>query len=270
MCRSFYSRQSDAQSSRSASTAERYYGFAETRREVVWQLGHRAQVYLCRVLSPSGSTQSKSRKFVRLIEFSLRSKGIGEYVNLRTGMPCHLHPTSALFACGFTPDYIVYHELIMTTKVNPSSPPPLLFFSSHLEDSFVLGIHAMCDVRRWTLVGRTRSDVLQFERIVENAQRTRSKGEFGEIDHGRRDAFGSREVDSNQRGSGRGRLDTVDSKSNRHAVRTAEDGQCHAKTNNAVPLWNLKVSFFCTMERKINHTDTKGDREREQLSVLLM
>jgi hypothetical protein len=45
-------------------------------------------------------------------------KGIGEYVNLRTGMPCHLHPTSALFGCGFTPDYIVYHELIMTTKVN--------------------------------------------------------------------------------------------------------------------------------------------------------
>ena len=45
------------------------------------------------------------------------TKGIGEYVNLRTGMPCHLHPTSALFGCGFTPDYIVYHELIMTTKV---------------------------------------------------------------------------------------------------------------------------------------------------------
>ncbi|XP_078739392.1 pre-mRNA-splicing factor ATP-dependent RNA helicase PRP16-like [Lampetra fluviatilis] len=43
-------------------------------------------------------------------------KGIGEYVNIRTGMPCHLHPTSALFGMGFTPDYIVYHELIMTTK----------------------------------------------------------------------------------------------------------------------------------------------------------
>uniref|UniRef100_A0A8C4Q2V9 Pre-mRNA-splicing factor ATP-dependent RNA helicase PRP16 n=1 Tax=Eptatretus burgeri TaxID=7764 RepID=A0A8C4Q2V9_EPTBU len=43
-------------------------------------------------------------------------KGIGEYVNVRTGMPCHLHPTSALFGMGFTPDYIVYHELIMTSK----------------------------------------------------------------------------------------------------------------------------------------------------------
>ncbi|XP_070574858.1 pre-mRNA-splicing factor ATP-dependent RNA helicase PRP16-like [Ptychodera flava] len=43
-------------------------------------------------------------------------KGIGEYVNVRTGMPCHLHPTSALYGMGFTPDYIVYHELVMTSK----------------------------------------------------------------------------------------------------------------------------------------------------------
>ncbi|XP_026124168.1 pre-mRNA-splicing factor ATP-dependent RNA helicase PRP16-like [Carassius auratus] len=43
-------------------------------------------------------------------------KGIGEYVNVRTGMPCHLHPTSALFGMGYTPDYIIYHELVMTTK----------------------------------------------------------------------------------------------------------------------------------------------------------
>ena len=39
------------------------------------------------------------------------------YVNMRTGMPCHLHPTSALFGMGYTPDYIVYHELVMTSKV---------------------------------------------------------------------------------------------------------------------------------------------------------
>ncbi|XP_036351402.2 pre-mRNA-splicing factor ATP-dependent RNA helicase PRP16-like [Ochotona princeps] len=43
-------------------------------------------------------------------------KGIGEYVNIRTGMPCHLRPTSSLFGMGDTPDYIVYHELVMTTK----------------------------------------------------------------------------------------------------------------------------------------------------------
>ncbi|KAG5463626.1 MAG: hypothetical protein BJ554DRAFT_5913, partial [Olpidium bornovanus] len=45
-----------------------------------------------------------------------RLKGIGEYVNCRTGMPCHLHPTSSLYGLGYTPDYIVYHELVMTSK----------------------------------------------------------------------------------------------------------------------------------------------------------
>lgn len=31
-------------------------------------------------------------------------------------MPCFLHPTSALYGLGYTPDYIVYHELVYTTK----------------------------------------------------------------------------------------------------------------------------------------------------------
>eukprot|EP00163_Fabomonas_tropica_P033310 TRINITY_DN868_c0_g1_i4.p1 TRINITY_DN868_c0_g1~~TRINITY_DN868_c0_g1_i4.p1 ORF type:complete len:1344 (-),score=333.35 TRINITY_DN868_c0_g1_i4:90-4121(-) len=47
---------------------------------------------------------------------SARLKGIGEYVNMRTGMPCHLHPTSALYGLGYTADYLTYHELVMTTK----------------------------------------------------------------------------------------------------------------------------------------------------------
>ncbi|KAJ1661857.1 Pre-mRNA-splicing factor ATP-dependent RNA helicase PRP16 [Coemansia sp. RSA 1646] len=45
-----------------------------------------------------------------------RTKNLGEYTNLRTGMPCHVHPTSALYGMGYTPDYIVYHELIYTSK----------------------------------------------------------------------------------------------------------------------------------------------------------
>ena len=45
-----------------------------------------------------------------------RLKGVGEYVNARNGMPCHLHPSSALYGLGYTPDYVVYHELIMTSK----------------------------------------------------------------------------------------------------------------------------------------------------------
>ncbi|KAG9144614.1 hypothetical protein Leryth_010816 [Lithospermum erythrorhizon] len=47
---------------------------------------------------------------------SARLKGIGEYVNCRSGMPCHLHPSSALYGLGYTPDYVVYHELLLTTK----------------------------------------------------------------------------------------------------------------------------------------------------------
>lgn len=45
-----------------------------------------------------------------------RMKGIGEYLNCRTGIPCQLHPSSALYGLGYTPDYIVYHELILTSK----------------------------------------------------------------------------------------------------------------------------------------------------------
>ncbi|ONI11704.1 hypothetical protein PRUPE_4G121400 [Prunus persica] len=45
-----------------------------------------------------------------------RLKGVVEYVNCRTGMPCHLHPSSALYGMGCTPEYVVYHELILTTK----------------------------------------------------------------------------------------------------------------------------------------------------------
>ena len=45
-------------------------------------------------------------------------KTVAEYVNMRNGMPCHLHPSSALFGMGVQPEYIVYHE------VRSSSPAP--------------------------------------------------------------------------------------------------------------------------------------------------
>ena len=68
---------------------------------------------------------------------AVRLKGVGEYVNLLTGMPCFLHPSSALYTSGSfvtyvcaphihsllvrhsllaTPEYAVYHELTFTTK----------------------------------------------------------------------------------------------------------------------------------------------------------
>ena len=31
-------------------------------------------------------------------------------------MPCFLHPSSALYGLGYTPDYIAYHELVYTSK----------------------------------------------------------------------------------------------------------------------------------------------------------
>ena len=62
-------------------------------------------------------------------------KGIGEFVNIRSGLPTHLHPTSALSGLGCelykhlrcllsdelflfadTPSYVIYHELILTSK----------------------------------------------------------------------------------------------------------------------------------------------------------
>lgn len=63
-----------------------------------------------------------------------RLKGVAEYVNVRNGMPCFLHPTSALYGmgewaaiqqhsvdascirqlliAGYTAYYIVYHEIV--------------------------------------------------------------------------------------------------------------------------------------------------------------
>lgn len=38
------------------------------------------------------------------------------YAQCCAGMPCFLHPTSALYGLGYTPDYIAYHELVYTTK----------------------------------------------------------------------------------------------------------------------------------------------------------
>ncbi|GAA5971353.1 hypothetical protein JCM8115_003473 [Rhodotorula mucilaginosa] len=45
-----------------------------------------------------------------------RVKGIGEFQHLRTGVPMHLHATSSLYGLGYLPDYVVYHELVLTSK----------------------------------------------------------------------------------------------------------------------------------------------------------
>ena len=47
---------------------------------------------------------------------SSKIKGIGEYINMLSGIPSSLHPSSSLFGLGYTPDYVCYHELISTSK----------------------------------------------------------------------------------------------------------------------------------------------------------
>ena len=47
---------------------------------------------------------------------SSKIKGIGEYINMLSGIPSALHPSSALYGLGYTPDYVCYHELISTSK----------------------------------------------------------------------------------------------------------------------------------------------------------
>lgn len=69
-------------------------------------------------ISSCGTDWDVVRKAVCSAYFhnSARLKGIGEYVNTRSGAPCHLHPSSALYGLGYTPEYVVYHELILTAK----------------------------------------------------------------------------------------------------------------------------------------------------------
>lgn len=58
------------------------------------------------------------RKAITSAYFSnaCKIKSFGEYINLRKGISAHLHPSSAMYGTGYNPDYVVYHELVMTNK----------------------------------------------------------------------------------------------------------------------------------------------------------
>lgn len=86
-------------------------------REVRAQLEDILRTQKLRLVS-SGTDWDRVRQCITSGYFhqAARVKGIGEYVNLRTGIPLHLHPTSALYGLGYTPDYVVYHELTLTSK----------------------------------------------------------------------------------------------------------------------------------------------------------
>ncbi|SBT79513.1 pre-mRNA-splicing factor ATP-dependent RNA helicase PRP16, putative [Plasmodium malariae] len=43
-------------------------------------------------------------------------KSFSEYINLRTNVSCHVHPNCSLYNIGYTPDYVIYQEIVFTTK----------------------------------------------------------------------------------------------------------------------------------------------------------
>lgn len=45
-----------------------------------------------------------------------RVRGLTEYMSLRSNLIMQLHPTSALYGLGYLPEYVVYHELVLTSK----------------------------------------------------------------------------------------------------------------------------------------------------------
>ena len=62
-----------------------------------------------------------------------RMKTVAEYVNMRNGMPCHLHPSSSLFGMGVQPEYdhASYHpRTLISSPLSSSSPSPLLLLCS--------------------------------------------------------------------------------------------------------------------------------------------
>ena len=45
-----------------------------------------------------------------------KRRGVQDYITMLTGVPCCVHPSSALFNGGTMPDYVVYHELVFTQR----------------------------------------------------------------------------------------------------------------------------------------------------------
>lgn len=85
-------------------------------KDVVDQLKHIMKTHKYNITSTKDENVIKRCICKSYFHQAAMLKNLKEYQNLRTGMPCHLHPTSALFNAGSLPKYIIYHELVMTTK----------------------------------------------------------------------------------------------------------------------------------------------------------
>lgn len=85
-------------------------------KDIVDQLKHIMKTHKYKVISTSNEDIIKKCICKSYFHQAGMLKNLKEYINLRSGMPCHLHPTSALYNAGSLPKYIIYHELVMTTK----------------------------------------------------------------------------------------------------------------------------------------------------------
>lgn len=85
-------------------------------RDVVDQLKHIMDTHRYRLSTTRDETIIKRCICKSYFHQAAMLKNLKEYQNIRTGMPCQLHPTSALYNMGSLPKYIIYHELVVTTK----------------------------------------------------------------------------------------------------------------------------------------------------------
>lgn len=120
-----------------------------------------------------------------------KRRGLGEYVNLRTSVAVQLHPTSALYNSGDPPDYVVYHELILTSKeymscVTAVDPHWLAdlggVFYSVREKGFDGGGRARREIeysKREELERGIEEDRRRQKAEVEREQRERERGKSG-------------------------------------------------------------------------------------------
>ncbi|KAJ1609702.1 Prp16p pre-mRNA splicing factor [Cryptosporidium canis] len=68
---------------------------------------------------------------------SAKIRAIGQYVNLSTLVPAYIHPSSSLFLSSVNPDYLIYHEVIITSKeymntVSAIEPEWLNLYAPHI------------------------------------------------------------------------------------------------------------------------------------------
>lgn len=86
-------------------------------REIRMQLADICQKHKMRN-STAGSDWDIIRKCICSGYFhqAARLRGVAEYSNLRSGMTSAVHPTSALYGLGYLPEFVVYHQIMLTSK----------------------------------------------------------------------------------------------------------------------------------------------------------